>query len=194
MPITKGLYKCNYCEDEFECDSTMFYKCKCEKSEIKLSQLGFGYSYKDDTCVTRLNDDTFYYKEDFTHLTSEEEKILSEIQKIKDETGYKYHLSKVFSKSVNGEKYLSSLWITYDCSVSNYTSELNKLELHIDLDSRYNNSDIKDRLGKFLSIMKAIENKELDFSKRKDLIKFAENKDVGFYKESTNEFDYIFTV
>lgn len=192
MPVTEGKYQCRKCEDEFEAKSDKFYTCKCGMSEIKPSK--YSYTYKNGNTVDTISQNTYYLEDEFVKLPEDVQKIYDKIKEIKEANGYKYYMHEMFETGRNGEKYLDTVIIEYQETISNYTHEANMIKLVLEF--KKENSDsidvIKDRLRSFLDMMQKVENNEIDISKRSKMIDFANEQNIDYRKESTEEFNYIF--
>jgi len=194
MPVHEGKYRCLKCDDVFEARNGNYTKCKCGESEIEPSWCG--YSYRNGNRVECIDSKTYYLEDEFIKLSDEPQAIYDEIKKIKEETGYKYHIFEMHETGVNGERYLSNINLEYDVSLSTYTSERNTLKLSIGLERRdyFGEGNIESRLKRFLDYMKQIESEELDFSKRKNAKDLADKDNLDWDREPTGEYNYTFYV
>lgn len=187
MPVTEGKYQCKICDDIFEAKSGSYSKCKCGESEVEPTY--WGYSYKNQKQVNVIEQNSYHLEDEYVKLPEDIQEIYDEIKKIKDANGYKYFLYERTDDGKNGEKYLSNINISYDQSVSTYSSERNSISLSLSLrKDRYKSDEItKERLQQFLKLMKEIESEKIDLSNRVKLYELAEEQGIDYQEESTGE-------
>ncbi|MCY8934402.1 hypothetical protein MOE21_17615 [Bacillus atrophaeus] len=192
MPVTEGMYQCKLCEDVFEAKSGEFSKCKCGESEIEPSY--FGYTYRNGNKVKTIETKRYYLEDEFVTFPEDIQEIYDEIKRIKNVNGYKYFLFELNEKGQHGEKFISKINLSYEQSVSNYTSEFNRIELSLSLHKNEYRGDqnARKRLQRFLNMMKAIDSNELDVSKRDKLLEVAEKEKIHYIEEPTGETNYTF--
>ncbi|WP_239814704.1 hypothetical protein [Bacillus atrophaeus] len=84
--------------------------------------------------------------------------------------------------------------MSYEQSVSNYTSEFNRIELSLSLRKNEYRGDqnARKRMQRFLNMMKAIDSNELDVSKRGKLMEVTEKEKVHYIDVPTGETNYTF--
>lgn len=188
MPVCEGVYKCNYCEDEFRVNDKQITKCKCGKTEIQISR--YGYSYAKRSSVTEIEHNFYYIKDDFTKFTEDEQGIYNKIKEIKEKNGYKYFLYEGFERGKNNEKYLSDVVFDRSDYNGNNDTEANKIEMRLSLrknDYKYNKNRILEKLTKLLEVVELIEN-DKDFLKtRKRLLEFQAENDLYYTEEPTGD-------
>lgn len=198
MPISTGIYTCKSCNENFEAKSDAFYKCPCGASEIQPNDSSYsGYSYRNGNRVIVVSGETYYNQEEFIQFSETEQALYDEIKRIKSETGYKYYIHEFTEPGKNGERFLSSVTISTDKSQSTYSSGMNTLKLHLNLcKSKYStvSQKIEERLERFLSLMKQIEDKTLDLSKTSKMSELAEELGLGESQQQVQEYDYTFHV
>lgn len=194
MPVTEGKYQCRLCDDIFEAKSDDFYKCKCGKSEIKPSE--YSYTYKNGNRINEIKSITYYLEEEFIKLPDDIQRIYDEIKSIKQATGYKYYLYEMTRNGKNKEKYIMQISISHKVGINRWNSEQNEISLTLNLrKGEYQGDEItRNRLKRFLDMMKKIESGEFDISKRSELIEMAENEGIYYSKESTDEYNYTFHI
>lgn len=198
MPISTGIYTCKTCNENFEAKSDSFYKCPCGASEIQPNDSSYsGYSYRNGNTVIVVSGETYYHQEEFVVLSEKEQEIYDEIKRIKSETGYKYYLHEFTESGRNGEQFLSRVKISTDKFQRSHSSGMNTLELNLNFcKSRYSTAsqNIEERLERFLSLMKQIEDETLDLSKTSKMSELAEELGMRETQQQVQEYDYTFHV
>jgi len=198
IPISTGIYTCKTCNENFEAKSDAFYSCSCGASEIKPEDTSYySYYYRNGNGVVVVSGETHYHPDEFVHLNEKEQALYDEIKRIKSETGYKYYIHEFTEPGKNGEHFLSSVTISIDKSQSTYSSGVNTLKLSLNLcKSKYStvSQDIEERLERFLSLMKQIEDETLDLSKTSKMSVLAEELGLGESQQQVQEYDYTFYV
>lgn len=192
MPITEGKYQCKLCDDIFEARSGEFTKCKCGESEIKPKQ--FSYTYKNGNTVKEIEHKSYYLEEEFVKLPKDIQDIYDEIKQIKEANGHKYYLYEMTEKGKFGERFLYQINLSYNEFISQYSSEKNEVSLTISLEKTEYKGDerVKERLQRFLNLMKGIESGEINVGKRTEMIKLADTENLDYYEEPTGETNYTF--
>jgi len=188
MSVCEGVYKCNYCEDEFIVSDQRYTKCGCSKSEIQISR--FGYSYISGSSVTKIEQKFYYTEDDFIKFTDAEQEIYNKIKEIKENNGYKYFLYEMFDVGKNNEKYLSNIIFDRSDYNVNNDAESNKIEMRLSLkkdDYKYSENRILEKLTKLLEVVELIEY-DKDFLKtRKRLLEFQAENDLYYTEEPTGD-------
>lgn len=194
MPVTEAIYRCTHCHDEFAAKSGSFTKCNCGKSEIEPSQ--FGYSYKQGSDVETVEHGSYYLEEEFVKLPEDIQEIYDQIKLIKKNNDYKYYFFELTEKGKNGETYISQINISHYDWVSTYASEKNEIKFTLRLKKdEYRGHDVtKQRLSRFLQLMKDIESGEVKISNRSELIKMADSENIDYSEEPTGETNYTFYI
>lgn len=197
MPISEGIYKCHSCHEKFNAKSDRFYSCSCGESEIKPHDSFYaGYSYQNGNRVEVIEGRTYYLPDEFEPLSEKGQSILNEIKLIADQSKNTYFVRESTEKGENGERFLSSIYINLDESQSLYSSGVNTLSLDLNL-CRGNyavSSRIEERLARFLSFMKQMEDGSLDLSKTSQMTKLAEDHGLGESQQQVQEYNYTFHV
>mgnify|MGYP005830806449 CR=1 FL=1 len=199
MPKAVAIYRCNLCKKPFEGKSDRFYTCPCGKTEIKLHDWTHrGYTYKNDYTADLIEGKSYYLPEEFVTLSDKAQATLDEIKRIEAESkqsGY-IHVHEMTEKGESGERYLSNINLEVFRDQSRYQSGINRLALRLNLNRKEGmfNHDIEERLERFLSYLKQIEDGSLNLSGTADMRKIAENTDMYETKEQVLQYDYTWNI
>jgi hypothetical protein len=187
---TVANFRCKECGDVFRAESGKFTKCKCGKCEVEPGDIG-STAYKGSVCFERLKDGedhTYYDENDFYIMEGDALDLFNKTKLMCEELDF--HIYESFKKGEDESEYLSYLNYTKSDLINH--NEMNEIQFCVRFDKYFNEKDYISRLESFYNFLLYLKSNPELLTKRKELLKYSDEKDVEWSREQVKDYDYKF--
>jgi len=158
--------------------------------EVEPGEMG-STAYRGNVCFERLKDGedyTYYDDNDFYIMEGDVLVLFNKMKQMCEELDF--HIYESFKKGEDEREYLSYLNYTKSDLINH--NEMNEIQFCVRFDKYFNEKDYISRLESFYNFILYLKDNPELLTKRKELLKYSDEKDVEWSREQVKDYDYKF--